>query len=152
MGMLSDFETDAQPVAMKDVIDLVDRFYELREEKSALEKQKAALNEQLDAIEEKLLSHCEALELDQIAGSKAKVSVVNRFSWRVPKTLAEKDELFKYLRERKIFMEMVSVNSQTLNSFCKEEMESAKERGDFMFQVPGVGEPTCTQGLQVRKV
>lgn len=150
--MLSNFDKEnAQPVAMSEVVALVDQFYELKEQKAALEKQKSEINARMDDIETKLLSHCEALEIDQIAGSKAKVSVVNRFSWRVPKTLAEKEALFKYLRERKIFMEMVSVNSMTLNSFCKEEMESAKERGDFMFQVPGVGEPTCTQGLQVRK-
>jgi hypothetical protein len=46
---------------------------------------------------------------------------------------------------------MISVNSQTLNSFAKKELEAAKETGDIDFKIPGLGEPTLTEMIALRR-
>jgi len=68
-----------------------------------------------------------------------------------PKTSEEKQALFEFLQSKGIFLEIASVNSQTLNSFYKSLAAEAEEQGNYDFKMPGVGEPTTYTSLKLRR-
>lgn len=72
----------------------------------------------------------------------------NRYTIKVPKSLGDKVEMLKYLRNRgeDTYLSLVSVNSMTLNSWYKTEKEN-----DPNFNLPGVGEPTHMENITWRK-
>lgn len=136
---------------LKKLNELCDSLAETREKKARLNAQIKELNEAEERDESKILEMLEAAELDSFDGTKGKVSIVNRFTVRVPQSITDKQALFDYLKKRKIFFELVSVNSQTLNSFYKKEMEIAQSEGNTEFKIPGVGEPGVKKSLSFRK-
>jgi hypothetical protein len=77
--------------------------------------------------------------------------VTNRYQVSMPKDQESREKFFAYLKERGIYDNMITVNSQTLNSFYKTTMEEAMEAGDVDFKIEGLSEPTLTKTLQVRK-
>lgn len=79
------------------------------------------------------------------------VYTIDRFTVPTPKTIEDKKALGKNLQKRGIFWEMFSVNSQTLNSFYKTEMEAAIARGEKDFSLPGIAEPTYVKNIGLRK-
>lgn len=89
--------------------------------------------------------------LEGFKSSAGTLSISHRTSVKTPKTVEEKDLLFNYLREKNLFMEMVSVNSMTLNSFYKSELDDAIARGDSEWHLPGVGEAEISEILYMRK-
>jgi hypothetical protein len=76
---------------------------------------------------------------------------VDRFTVPVPKTIEQKKQFGKYLQEKGIFWELMSVNSATLNSFHKTELEAAISRGDVDFKLPGIGDPSHIRTLNIKK-
>jgi len=79
------------------------------------------------------------------------VSVRNRFTVTTPKSLEDKEKFFQWLRERGIFTEVVSVNSQKLNSLYQEEIEKSLADGEPDFSIPGIPEPKVIKTLSIRK-
>lgn len=136
---------------LKQLNALCDSLADTRERKARLNAQLKELNEAEERDETKILEMLEASDLDSFDGTKGKVSIVNRFTVRVPQSIDDKQALFKYLQQRKIFYELVSVNSMTLNSFYKKEMEIAQSEGNTDFKIPGVGEPGVKKSLSFRK-
>jgi len=49
-----------------------------------------------------------------------------------------KEEFWNFLRERGLFEQMISVNSNTLNSFAKEEFRAMEAAGELDPQIPGL--------------
>jgi hypothetical protein len=58
--------------------------------------------------------------------------------FRVPKDLESKKMFFAYLENKGVFDELISVNSNTLNSWAQAEIDAAEEAGNFDFQLPGL--------------
>lgn len=69
-----------------------------------------------------------------------------KFQVTMPKGLTEKQQLFRFLQERKIHLEFLTVNHQTLNSLFNEERDK-----DPAFKLPGVADPVLEEGLSFRK-
>lgn len=80
--------------------------------------------------------------------------VINKYSVTTPKTVTEKEQLFKYIAEKygkDTLDDYLSINSQRLNSFYNKEVELAQNEGRADFRLPGVGEPQLMQSLGFRK-
>jgi hypothetical protein len=117
-----------------------DYYSRLLDEASAVfEKSKQAMLEALNAA-----------DLDKFTDDGITVSITERTSVQVPKTLEQKHAFFEYLKERGIYEEMVSVNSARLNAFYKEEERLQLEQGNIDFKIPGLDEVTTYQQLNVR--
>lgn len=136
---------------LKEMDELCDKLADVRDEKGKLNARLKELSEVEDSCESKILAFLEEAELDSFDGTRGKISITNRFSVQVPKSIDDKKALGKFLQDRKIFWELMSVNSMTLNSYYKQELEIAKSQGDFDFKIPGVGEPKVTKTLAFRK-
>ena len=81
-----------------------------------------------------------------------KLTSVERSFVGLPKTPEAKEEFYSYLRDKGIFDELISVNSNTLNAFYKKELEIAREEGRaFGFKIPGISEPSTSMTLRIQK-
>lgn len=57
---------------------------------------------------------------------------------KMPSDPTQKEQFYNYLRERGLYDDMISVNSQKLNGFYRKEAEAAKEAGEIIFNMPGI--------------
>lgn len=124
---------------------------ELREKKLDLERELDGIDATYKSITERILSVLELMELDNFRAHGLLFYKENRSSVTTPKTPEEKQKLFDFLHEKGIFLEFASVNSQTLNSLYKSLAEEAAEKGNYDFEIPGVGKPTSFTTLKVKK-
>lgn len=108
-------------------------------------------NQKLDALEKSLLAALEAMHKDSYKSNVGTFSVTHRTSVRVPQG-DEKLEFLDYLRSRGVHDAMVTVNSQTLNGWYRQEFDAAKANGTLLeFKIPGLGEPTINKLISFRK-
>ena len=108
-------------------------------------------NKKLQYLESKVTSYLKELGRKDYKTPLGSISVVQK--WRVnnPKDPEARHKFYEFLREKGIFEELVSVNSNTLNAFYKKEMEIAREQGDFDFSVPGIEEPKLYETVTLRR-
>jgi hypothetical protein len=99
-----------------------------------------------------LINILEAMGIDSIKINGFNFFVTESSSVKTPKTLEAKRELFKFLESIGLFEEMVSVNSQTLNSFYRSMAEKAAGEGNLDFKLPGVDEPIPYKTLKLRRI
>ena len=137
---------------MADIGQLTERGYALKKEIEELDKKSKELGENLSAIQNQIMEEMKNQGMSSFKHAHCMVILNTRFTVKQPVTPDEKQKFFDYLRERKIFEDMVSVNSMRLNAWFKEEMEVAKQKGDFGFKVPGLPEPSSLEYITFRKV
>lgn len=123
----------------------------IKNELEDLEVKMELLKDRQKAATEKILAMLELMELDNFRAHGLLFYKENRSSVTTPKTPEEKQKLFDFLHEKGIFLEFASVNSQTLNSLYKSLAEEAAEKGNYDFEIPGVGKPTSFTTLKVKK-
>lgn len=95
-------------------------------------------------VEAEILSIIEQNDIKSYSCMAGKIEIRNNLSYKTPKTTEEKKLLLEYIQAKgeDVFYQLVGVNSQTLNAFCKREVENAAAANIFPFEVPGVGDPT----------
>lgn len=109
-------------------------------------------NKKLSALEAKAVLYMEELGRDSFKSPAGNVSIVEKWRFSLPKTPEDKEAFFTYLKNRGVFDSLITVNSNTYNSFIQKEWEAAKEAGHGLdFQLPGVPQPTLYKQLSKRK-
>lgn len=136
---------------------------ELDETVEALAKCRATLDEIRDQEKKQLeiKKQLEGLLLKMIEQSGTKgyvstygrISIVDNLSYKQPATVEDKKSLLSYIENKgdDIYYSLVGVNSQTLNAWCKKEVEAANQSGIFPFEVPGVGDPISYRTIRFTK-
>lgn len=122
-----------------------------KNEAAELDRQLKVSKGNLALVQKQILETLNALEIDSVKGHGFMFYKTQESSVKTPKTLEDKRALFDFLREKGIFDEMVSVNSQTLNSLYKNLAQEALEQGVLEFNMPGIAEPTNFTKLKMRK-
>jgi len=139
-------------VTLQELDEVCGQYALKRAEKERLDAELKEREKELYALEQKIQAF-----LEQSNKSKYSVdgigtfNVVERFSYKIPRTPEAKEKFFSYLKEKGIYDDLVNVNSQTLNAFCKQQMEEARDRQDFNFSIPGLEEPTLFKKVQLRR-
>lgn len=138
---------------LAEVKELTQDLWQLRETKEDVKKDLESLQRRIDEIEGKLISILDAADMDRFDGDDCTVYLQEKTSVRIPKDPEAKREFFDYLKHRgeDLFSSMVTVNSQTLNAWYREQEQLALERGELELRIPGLGEPSRYQQLSVRK-
>ena len=80
----------------------------------------------------------EELELDKFSTKKGTFSFKYDESFKTPKTPEDREAFFSFLKEKGVYDEMITVNSRTLNSWAKQEVEAAENDGNFDLEIPGL--------------
>lgn len=116
----------------------IEEVFNLRIEHAKAERFAKDLKNDLTEKQLVLKAKLESLELDSYKAKAGTFSFRMKSGFRVPKDLESKKLFFTYLEDKGVFDELVSVNSQTLNSWVQAEIEAAEEAGNFDFQLPGL--------------
>lgn len=103
-------------------------------------------------IEAKIMEVLKEEGKDSYKSEFGTVSISHRTSFKIPGSPEEKKLFWDYLREKGVFENLITVNSNTLNSFCKTEREQAIEEGRGLeFNIPGIQPPVINEVLSLRK-
>lgn len=134
-----------------DLDKISDQILRLDEEIDALEAQLKQKRELYKVACDLMLKAFDLLSIENIRMRGKLFYKANNTSVKIPRTLEDKEKLFNFLREKGLFEQMVSVNSQTLNSLYKSLAEEALQQGNLDFKIPGVEEPTIYTTLKLKK-
>lgn len=141
-----------------EIKELQEKIRKLKEERDQYDAMKRTLDQigsSCDALEHEILAHFEANDMTSFrVDGVALISVTERLSVQTPKTPADKKAFFSWLKETKgedVFLHYQTINSQSLQSFFKAEWESKSEDERLCFNMPGIGAPTLSKKLSVRK-
>lgn len=144
-------ETDVMSSGTVDLSDITKEAATLKKQLEALEAEEKSLKEKYTAACAEILKTLELMGLDSIKAHGYTFFKEVKSSVQTPKTVEAKKQLFEFLESKGIFMEMVSVNSQTLNSLYKSLADEALQAGNIDFTLPGVEAPTPYTTLKLRK-
>lgn len=125
---------------------------DLKREIEAVEHSLKIREEALKKVSNEIRNVLEAMELDSLKAHGFTFYIEEKESVKTPKTLEEKRLFFEYLQSIGMYDEMVSINSQTLNSLFKTMSEKAAEEGILDFVMPGIEAPTSYKNLKMRKI
>lgn len=131
--------------------DLTKEAADLKLELEHAETLVSKIKERYNAVTNTILQTLELMDLDSIKAHGFLFYKQNNTSVTTPKTAEDKKLLFEFLESKGIFLDIASVNSQTLNSLYKSLAAEAADEGNFDFKIPGVGEPTTYTTLKLRR-
>jgi hypothetical protein len=138
-------------VSVSDLNDKAKHIKELRDKETELSNLKKVATTQLEEAEREFLEILTAEGMDSFRSPVGLLSITHRTSVQTPKTPEDKAKFFAHLKAQGLYDQMVSVNSQTLNSYYKDQLEQAKKRGDADLEIPGISGVTITPNLSFRK-
>lgn len=122
-----------------------------REFVEKIRKEKQAQDKALLDLELKFLEALREVGKDSYKSNVGTLYSIHKVTYRVPKTPEQRQAFFDYLKEKGVYQDLVTVNSQTLNSFAREQFELAKSSGDENFEIPGLESPEVYETLGFRK-
>lgn len=144
-------ETSQPSQALSVLSSLHKEILDLREAKSTIDKQGKEVAAKIDEAEAKLMQHLKDMQLDGFKSPHGAVSLVKKFSVRLPQGSDEWEKFYAYLKTKGHYDGMITVSSQRLNAYYREELEQARVRGDIDFAIPGLAEPSVHETLSFRK-
>lgn len=148
-------ETGGEAITTEQLDHLIKEMKRLDDEKDEAKKAHSEASEKYEAARDAVLSALKACGKSKYyVDGLGTAFIASRLSFQTPKEIEQKDAFFKWIAETHgddVLKGMVTVNSQTLNGFCKREFEAALERGDADFKIPGINEPTAQETVNFRK-
>jgi hypothetical protein len=124
---------------------------DLKNETEQLDLELKKKKKDLETIQYEILKMMEASEIDSFKAFGFTFFPKTLESVKVPKDDDAKRELFEFLKEKGLYDDYVTVNSQSLNSLFKALNEEAAQNGILDFSIPGLEEPTISTKLSMRK-
>ena len=115
-----------------------------------ISKKRKIEDEKLQNLEEALIETLHGIDKTSYQSSAGTFSISHRMFVKLPADEQARAMFYGYLKEKGLFEKLISVNSNTLNSFYREEMNAAKEAG-AQFEIPGIDTPTMGETLSFRK-
>lgn len=150
-----DFEAHkkAENIDLAEFEVLCAELFKRRAEVEALQVMVDNANAALEELKTKVMTILEKTGKDKypVTGFGT-VFVQNRFNVSMPKDPDKKGAFLKFLELKGIKDDLITVHSQTLNSWYKQEMEAAVQEGNSDFKIPGLAEPTLMKTLAMRRV
>ncbi len=140
---------ETNEITVQQLKDKLETIYKQRE---LIDEEKSRLREKestLDALEFEALNILESLNLKSFDFGSAVAERRVRESVKVPHN-ENRELFFNYLKEKGIFESMVTVHSNTLNSWFKAEREIAVQEQRFL-NIPGLEAPVASNILAIRK-
>ena len=140
-------------ITVADVNKIVADIRAKEEEYEAQKKISTALGNEVEKLYEQAGQILLDLGQDSFKTPLGTVSLRKRTSFKTPKDEASREAFFNKLKEMGVFDSMITVNSNTLNSFLKAEYESAEARGEDMvtYKFAGIEPPTVSVTASLRK-
>lgn len=135
-------------VTLQEINELCAEIIAEKERKKEAETVASNHESRIKELETKLMLLFEENELTSYVSPSGRFTIAQKESVTTPKDAESKEKFFEYLKEKGIYWDFVTVNSQKLNGFYREEREEfmkrleAGEVDGFDFNIPGIGEPS----------
>jgi len=104
-------------------------------------------------LENQILVKLKEIGNNSYVSKFGRASIKTTMSYKTPKDAHAKQQLFDYIKGKgdDVYMSLLSVNSQTLNAWAKQELQHAIDSGTFPFSIPGLDEPIPYETISFRK-
>jgi len=136
-----DWEGPAEEISTKTLDIEISYMQELRKKYEATKEVASEASAEYETQKELVLELLErAKKTKYSVDGLGTVNVLNKYMVKTPKELMEKRDFFAWIENRygkDVLDGMVSINSQTLNSFVNEVKEA-----DAQIEIPGLGAPS----------
>lgn len=152
MDQTSTTTEELPDIPMSEFEGLCKKAWEQKAKADALQEQADAESAELTLMKNKILSYMEKYDkTNHKVSGFGQFIVKEMFSVSMPKDPEKKEALFTYLKDKGQFEDLITINSATLNSYWKQELEEAKQeqRGDFA--IPGLDDFKSYKQLTMRK-
>lgn len=136
---------------MEDLKQMLIQAAAYKSEIEELESKVDILKKPFNALCESIQKTLELMEVKKMSAQGYDFKLEEKASVKTPKTIEEKQDLWKYLESIGLAWEIFSVNSSTLQSTYKALAEKALQDGDLDFELPGVGKSTSYTTLKIKK-
>lgn len=138
-------------ITVQKLEETIDKCFEQNLVYKEAKKEASDEHSQLKVFQKDAINLLEALEKDSYKTARGTFSFRYPDSYKTPKTVEDKKIFAEWLKSEhgeEIFWELFSVNSQSLNSFCREQASLLEEKGEMDPQFPGIekgiGEPIAS--------
>lgn len=91
------------------------------------------------------------LEVDKYSSKSGSISRSEQPNYRLPQDDDSRNKFFNYLKEKGSYDTMITINSKTLQSFVKQEVELAEQDDNFGFLPDGIEETEYRTVFSLRK-
>jgi hypothetical protein len=149
-----DWEEEKKPINIADMKHMIEVMRELKKAYEAAKECSNECHELFKTQEAKVIAAFESSGLSKFnIPGVGTAYTVNRYKYRVPKDLNAKRELFNFIKDRHgadVADGLGTINYQSLNSFCKAEVEAELEKGNPNFKIPGLEDPLHEVGMGFR--
>ena len=136
-------------IDLSEMTELTQKIFERRSKLDELKEIVKQHTGELEKLKAKAIAHLDAAQLKTFKTAEGKITAVDKFSVKVPRDPEAKAQFFDYLRDKGIFENMITVNSNTLNGYYKQELEIAVQQGNVDFSIPGLEEPKAYKMLSI---
>ena len=137
-----------QEITVNELEAMVENCFILREAYDKKKEEAGLAWNELEQTQLKLMGMLESMEMDSYKAKAGTFSYSMEESFKVPKDDTNRKTFFDYLKERGTFDTMITINSRTLNAFCRAEAEAS---ASLDFQVPGIEKGSPTPKFTMRK-
>ncbi len=139
-------------VTLTELDKLCREFADTKEAIRGLENERKEKESHLRDIQDRIMAHLsESGKHTYEVNGVGKLIMVSRTSVKTPKSPEDRAAFFDYLKNRGLFDDLITVNSQTLNAFYREELKNARENGQMDIDIPGLEPPKESAYLSIRK-
>ncbi len=148
-----DLDKPIDEITMSQLDALGVRIFSRKKNIADLEEEVAKLKAGLVEMQSKMISTLERFgRSNYTVPGEGMLIKSQRSTVTLPKTPEDKSAFYQYLKDRGIFEQLISVNSNTLNSFYNREADIAAEEGRSIgFSIPGIAPATTIVTLKTRK-
>lgn len=141
-------------ILVKDLEALGEKMAVLRDEIADAKAAVSVKENEYDELERKAISMLGELGKKSYPTEAGLITKVEHWKVKLPQTPEDRKQFFDYLKEKGIFDNLITVNSNTLNSFFKAEWEALKQSSPeeaMNFRIPGINEPTLHETISFRR-
>jgi hypothetical protein len=132
---------------------LLERLSIAKESLESLAAQEKEIQAVRRSLENKIMSKLKEVGNTSYISKFGRASIKTSLSYKTPKDAQAKQQLFDYIKAKgdDVYLSLLSVNSNTLNAWAKDELRHAIEIGTFPFSIPGLDEPIPYETISFRK-
>jgi len=142
-------EKDISEVTLTDFEWQCEKAFALRESIDQIKDELKKAQGKLEEVQDKIKLTLEQHGKENYRSRAGLVSISHKFSVKVPNEPSDRNVFFMYLRSKGIFEDLITVNSNKLNSFYKAEWEANGMPTDF--KMPGIEPHKIYDKINMRK-
>lgn len=140
-------------VKVSELDQLISEIQEKRAISEAVKHELTQMNNEIGVLEQKAIAYLAELNRSSYKSPHGTIMVAEKWRFNLPnKDDGSMSKFFEYLRDKGVFEQYATLNSNSYNSLLLTEWEEAKKQGKGLeFSVPGVPEPKLHKQFSFRK-